>query len=119
MINIFEEKVKSRDTLRQTFLNCFPFLACDNAWQKIIRPDAFRSLTISIHGECDALIHERHVCCLLTLLECVQGHFEQAVIKLFVCWMWLAINTEHLIICPVERVMREWWRQCRASRGIR
>src|SRR5450432_2935401 len=82
MINIFEEEIKSRNTLGQALLNRFPFLSSDDTWQKIIGPYTFCSFTTSINSECDALIHKRHICCLLALLERLQRHFEQTIVKL-------------------------------------
>ena len=120
MVNVFEEQIQCRDSLRKPTFDLAPFVVGNDPRQKIIRKDALRSLFIPIDSECDALMQKRQVRRLLALAHFLGRQSQKGLKKRLIMRTRKAWSLEHLIVGGVKLIIpkgRTEQRACRLLHG--
>src|SRR5438876_7326321 len=115
MVDVLQKKIKRGDALGEPALDDVPFIAGNDAWQKIVGENALSSLLVSVNGERNSLVQKRQVRGLLALSQVFRRQFQQCAEKRLIMSARNARRAEHFVVGIVELIVqkrrRKWGRR--------
>ena len=111
VIDVLEEQIQGRDTLRQAALNARPFLLGEDARQRIVGEDALGALLAAVDGEGDSLMQEGKIGDLLAAAQLARLQAQNAAIQPVIVRTHHPVRGDHLVVCGVQLVFVKGSRQ--------